>query len=80
MKKETNPQTFGQHIKEARRDAKMTQTQLARRVKMSQPNLSELENDEYPSSSFTPAPGLEGFFSSNRLRQIGDMRVRGAQG
>ena len=76
MKKETNPQTFGQHIKEARRDAKMTQTQLARRVKMSQPNLSELENDEYPSSYFTPAPGLEGFFSSNRLRQIGDMRVR----
>jgi transcriptional regulator with XRE-family HTH domain len=53
-KNKPTPGTFGQRLKAARKAAKMTQPQLARRVGMSQSNLSELENDLYPTSSFTP--------------------------
>lgn len=45
--------TLGQRIKARRKILKLTQKALASRVGMSQGNLSELENDEYPSSSFT---------------------------
>ena len=47
--------TFGERLKECRREAKLTQPQVAKRVGMSQTNLSELENDKYPTSSFTPS-------------------------
>lgn len=47
--------TFGERLKECRRAIKMTQPQVAKRVGMSQTNLSELENNKYPTSSFTPA-------------------------
>lgn len=46
--------TFGQRIRAARKDKRLSQKALAARVGMSQPNLSELESDKYPSSSFTP--------------------------
>lgn len=45
--------TFGERLRAARKAAKLTQGALAKRVGMSQSNLSELENGEYPSSSFT---------------------------
>ena len=46
--------TLGERLKEARDEAGLTQTAAAKAAKMSQPNLSELENDEYPTSSFLP--------------------------
>lgn len=46
--------TFGQRLQEARKAAKLSQTVVAKRVGMSQSLLSELENDEYPTSGFTP--------------------------
>ncbi|WP_175224349.1 helix-turn-helix domain-containing protein [Achromobacter ruhlandii] len=46
--------TLGQRLKAARRDAKLTQAQVAKKVGMSQSALSELESDAYPTSSYTP--------------------------
>lgn len=46
--------TLGQRIRSRRKELKMTQKALAAKVGMSQGNLSELENDLYPSSSFVP--------------------------
>lgn len=46
--------TFGQRIRECRKDKRLSQEALASRAGMSQANLSELENDKYPSSTFTP--------------------------
>lgn len=40
-------------MKAARKASGLTQEQLAKKVGMSQSNLSDLENDKYPSSSFT---------------------------
>lgn len=45
--------SFGERLRFARKEARLTQKQLAVKVGMSQSNLSELENGEYPSSSFT---------------------------
>lgn len=45
--------TFGTRLKDARRQAKLTQPIVAKRVGMSQSLLSELENDQYPTSGFT---------------------------
>lgn len=45
--------TFGQRLKDSRKNAKLSQSEVARRVGMSQSLLSELENDEYPTSGFT---------------------------
>lgn len=57
--------TLGQRIKECRRELKMTQPYVAGRVGMSQPNLSELENDKYPTSSYVPQ--LAKLFGVNAL-------------
>lgn len=46
--------TLGQRISSRRKELKMSQKTLAAKVGMSQGNLSELENDHYPSSSFVP--------------------------
>jgi transcriptional regulator with XRE-family HTH domain len=46
--------TFGKRLVEARKEAKLSQVKAAGKVRMSQSNLSELENDAYPTSSFTP--------------------------
>lgn len=46
--------TFGERLTEARKEAKLSQVAAAKKVHMSQSNLSELENDTYPTSSFTP--------------------------
>lgn len=55
---ETQPQntpgTFGQRLKAARTAAKISQAKLAYKVGMAQATICELENDRYPSSSFTP--------------------------
>lgn len=45
--------TFGQRLRAARKQAKLTQAATAKRVGMSQSALSELENDVYPTSTFT---------------------------
>lgn len=46
--------TFGDRLRAARKDAKLTQAQVAQKVAMSQSALSELEKGEYPTSSYTP--------------------------
>jgi transcriptional regulator with XRE-family HTH domain len=46
--------TFGERLVEARKEAKLSQVVAAKKVHMSQSNLSELENDTYPTSRFTP--------------------------
>ena len=46
--------TFGQRLRAARKAAKLTQAAAAKKAGMAQPTLSELENDSYPSSTFTP--------------------------
>lgn len=46
--------TLGQRIRTRRKELGLTQKDLAAKVGMSQANLSELENDLYPSSSFVP--------------------------
>ncbi|MFY2610481.1 helix-turn-helix domain-containing protein [Achromobacter ruhlandii] len=46
--------TFGQRLRSARKAAKLTQAAAAKKAGMAQPTLSELENDAYPSSTFTP--------------------------
>ena len=45
--------TFGDRLRDARKKSKLTQKEVAKRVGMSQPLLSELENNEYPTSGFT---------------------------
>ncbi|KAA0910658.1 helix-turn-helix transcriptional regulator [Pusillimonas sp. ANT_WB101] len=45
--------TFGERLRDARKQAKLTQKDVAKRIGMSQPLLSELENNEYPTSGFT---------------------------
>lgn len=52
-KTEETPLTFGSRLRSARKAARLTQKALAAKVGMSQSNLSEIENEEYPSSSFT---------------------------
>lgn len=47
-------ETFGQRLRKARKDKGVTQTVAAKAVGMSQANLSDLENDVYPTSSYTP--------------------------
>ncbi|MCK2086943.1 helix-turn-helix transcriptional regulator [Thauera aromatica] len=46
--------TFGSRLRLARRRAKLSQVQLAKMVGMSQGNLSDIENDHVPTSTFTP--------------------------
>ena len=46
--------TFGERLRKARKMAGLSQKEVAKRVGMSQSNLSELENNQYPSSAFTP--------------------------
>lgn len=45
--------SLGARLRFARKQAGMTQKQLAKKVGMSQSNMSELENNQYPSSSYT---------------------------
>lgn len=45
--------TFGQRLRAARKKAKLSQAVTAKKAGMSQSTLSELENDEYPTSTFT---------------------------
>lgn len=47
-------ETFGERLKACRKDKGWTQAVAAKKAGMSQPALSELERDEYPTSSFTP--------------------------
>lgn len=49
----TDMNTFGERLRETRKRLKLSQKEVAQRVGMSQPLLSELENDEYPTSGFT---------------------------
>lgn len=46
--------TFGQRLRAARKNALLTQAAAAKKAGMGQPTLSELENDAYPTSTFTP--------------------------
>lgn len=48
-----NLPTYGERLKYARKLARMTQGVLAKRAGMSQSSVSELENGQYPTSSFT---------------------------
>ena len=45
--------TFGSRLYSSRKQAKLTQKEVAKRIGMSQSLPSELENDEYPTSVFT---------------------------
>lgn len=45
--------TFGERLQEARKESGLTQKAVAKRIGMSQPVLSELENNEYSVSGFT---------------------------
>ena len=47
--------TFGQRVRAERKRLKLTQTDLAKQIGMSQGNLSDIENDAVPTSTFTPA-------------------------
>ena len=47
--------TFGQRVRDERKLLKLTQTELAKQVGMSQGNLSDIENDAVPTSTYTPA-------------------------
>jgi phage repressor protein C with HTH and peptisase S24 domain len=44
--------TFGERLREARKDAKLTQKKLAEKAGIQQATISELENDHYQGSSF----------------------------
>lgn len=44
---------FGDRLKDARKQAKLTQPVVAKKIGMSQSLLSELENNLYPTSGFT---------------------------
>jgi len=46
--------TFGQRLRDARKQAKLSQAAAAKKVGMSQSQLSDLENNAYPTSGFTP--------------------------
>lgn len=46
--------TFGNRLRDARKKMKLSQEAVAKRVGMSQSLISELENDEYPTSGYTP--------------------------
>ncbi len=46
--------TLGERLKLCRKQKKVTQEVAAKAIGMSQTNLSELESDLYPSSSFVP--------------------------
>lgn len=46
--------TFGERLKQCRKDSGLSQAAVAKRVGMSQANLSDLENGKFPSSSYTP--------------------------
>lgn len=46
--------TFGARLKFARKKAKLSQQEVAARIGTKQPLISELENDEYQTSGFTP--------------------------
>lgn len=46
--------TFGERLRKSRKAVKMTQAAVAKRAGMPQSLLSELENDEYPTSGYTP--------------------------
>jgi len=45
--------TFGKRLKEARKQAGLSQKEVAERIGTKQPLISELENDEYLTSGFT---------------------------
>ncbi|RQR68965.1 XRE family transcriptional regulator [Burkholderia sp. Bp9012] len=47
--------TYGKRLRSARKNAQLTQKQLADRVNLTQATISELENDEYDGSAKTPA-------------------------
>ncbi|ROT45031.1 helix-turn-helix domain-containing protein [Pusillimonas sp. NJUB218] len=47
-------QTFGSRLKDARKKAGLSQKEVANRIGTKQPLISELENDEYQTSGFTP--------------------------
>ncbi len=47
--------TFGQRVRDERKLLKLTQTELAKQGGMSQGNLSDIENDAVPTSTYTPA-------------------------
>lgn len=57
--------TLGARLKSCRKDKGVTQTVAAKAVGMSQTNLSELENDIYPTSSFVPV--LANYYGVNAL-------------
>lgn len=57
--------TFGERLRQCRKEMGWSQAETARRAGMSQPNLSELERGEYPSSTFTPK--LASIFGVNAL-------------
>jgi SOS-response transcriptional repressor LexA len=46
--------TFGTRLKQARKDAGLTQKELATKAGIKQATISELENDKYHGSSFAP--------------------------
>jgi SOS-response transcriptional repressor LexA len=46
--------TFGVRLRQARREAGLTQTQLGKKAGIEQGTISELENDKYSGSAFTP--------------------------
>mgnify|MGYP001637190735 CR=1 FL=1 len=46
--------TFGARLKFARKKARLSQQEVAARIGTKQPLISELENDEYQTSGFTP--------------------------
>ncbi|WVN03753.1 helix-turn-helix transcriptional regulator [Burkholderia multivorans] len=47
--------TYGKRLRAARKDARLTQKQLADKVGLKQATISELENDEYDGSAKTAA-------------------------
>ncbi|MCK2097543.1 helix-turn-helix domain-containing protein [Thauera aromatica] len=48
-------ETFGSRVREARKKMKMSQVALASAVGMSQGNLSDIENGHVPTSTYTPS-------------------------
>ncbi len=59
MYQNADMETFGTRVKKERKLAKLTQIELARAVGMSQGNLSDIENDAVPTSTYTPALAKE---------------------
>jgi transcriptional regulator with XRE-family HTH domain len=61
-----NPRTFGERLKSARKAARLTQAQLAELAGIGQPQVSDLEGDDYEASVATAqlahATGVEGLW------------------